>query len=151
MESIKESDTASTTSSAGAFRKRTASTKSLASHRRRATDEPTLQASSDGTQPASTSSSAPLRRNNNVTGGSQASKGVAAVPTRQTPITGSEKWLLANYEPSANITTLSTTIELANLAGDGDYRLLIGTLGITKQNKQSHLRVSLTYLLQCLI
>ncbi|OTF73335.1 Bardet-Biedl syndrome 1 protein-like protein, partial [Euroglyphus maynei] len=46
--------------------------------------------------------------------------------------TKTEKWLLANHDDQAHISTISANITLADLHHDGDYRLLIGDLGLAQ-------------------
>ncbi|XP_066893730.1 Bardet-Biedl syndrome 1 protein isoform X5 [Kogia breviceps] len=41
----------------------------------------------------------------------------------------SSKWLDAHYDPMANIHTFSACLELADLHGDGEYKLVVGDLG----------------------
>ncbi|XP_039100860.1 Bardet-Biedl syndrome 1 protein isoform X2 [Hyaena hyaena] len=41
----------------------------------------------------------------------------------------SSKWLDAHYDPMANIHTFSTCLALADLHGDGEYKLVVGDLG----------------------
>nr|XP_006129762.1 Bardet-Biedl syndrome 1 protein isoform X1 [Pelodiscus sinensis] len=40
------------------------------------------------------------------------------------------KWLDAHYDPMANLYTFSSCIALADLHGDGDYKLVVGDLGM---------------------
>ncbi|XP_054167725.1 Bardet-Biedl syndrome 1 protein homolog [Oppia nitens] len=46
----------------------------------------------------------------------------------------SNKWLLANSDPSANLYTIPGCIALADMMGDGDYKLLIADLGFSGLN-----------------
>ncbi|XP_060108289.1 Bardet-Biedl syndrome 1 protein [Heteronotia binoei] len=39
------------------------------------------------------------------------------------------KWLDAHYDPVANLYTFSSCVDLADLHGDGDYKLVVGDLG----------------------
>ncbi|KAK2100100.1 Bardet-Biedl syndrome 1 protein [Saguinus oedipus] len=39
------------------------------------------------------------------------------------------KWLDAHYDPMANIHTFSACLALADLHGDGEYKLVVGDLG----------------------
>ncbi|XP_049569810.1 Bardet-Biedl syndrome 1 protein isoform X10 [Orcinus orca] len=41
----------------------------------------------------------------------------------------SSKWLDAHYDPMANIHTFSACLQLADLHGDGEYKLVVGDLG----------------------
>ncbi|XP_069924112.1 BBSome complex member BBS1 isoform X1 [Oryctolagus cuniculus] len=41
----------------------------------------------------------------------------------------SSKWLDAHYDPTANIHTFSACLALADLHGDGEYKLVVGDLG----------------------
>ncbi|XP_042295792.1 Bardet-Biedl syndrome 1 protein isoform X2 [Sceloporus undulatus] len=41
------------------------------------------------------------------------------------------KWLDAHYDPVANLYTFSSCVTLADLYGDGDYKLVVGDLGLT--------------------
>ncbi|XP_036909195.1 Bardet-Biedl syndrome 1 protein isoform X1 [Sturnira hondurensis] len=51
----------------------------------------------------------------------------------------SSKWLDAHYDPMANIHTFSSCLALADLHGDGEYKLVVGDLGPGRQ--QSSLKV----------
>ncbi|KAF6104506.1 hypothetical protein HJG60_011418 [Phyllostomus discolor] len=51
----------------------------------------------------------------------------------------SSKWLDAHYDPMANIHTFSSCLALADLHGDGEYKLVVGDLGPSGQ--QSCLKV----------
>lgn len=51
----------------------------------------------------------------------------------------SSKWLDAHYDPMANIHTFSSCLALADLNGDGEYKLVVGDLGPGGQ--QSRLKV----------
>nr|KAF6436977.1 hypothetical protein HJG59_001398 [Molossus molossus] len=51
----------------------------------------------------------------------------------------SSKWLDAHYDPMANIHTFSACLALADLHGDGEYKLVVGDLGPGGQ--QSRLKV----------
>ncbi|XP_045711309.1 Bardet-Biedl syndrome 1 protein isoform X1 [Phyllostomus hastatus] len=51
----------------------------------------------------------------------------------------SSKWLDAHYDPMANIHTFSSCLALADLHGDGEYKLVVGDLGPGGQ--QSRLKV----------
>ncbi|XP_004852355.1 Bardet-Biedl syndrome 1 protein isoform X1 [Heterocephalus glaber] len=44
------------------------------------------------------------------------------------------KWLDAHYDPMANIHTFSSCLALADLHGDGEYKLVVGDLGPGGQN-----------------
>ena len=46
-----------------------------------------------------------------------------------------EKWLLANCDYNANIYAISSGVTLADLYQDGDYRLLIGDIGVNRVPK----------------
>ncbi|CAL8261764.1 unnamed protein product [Arctogadus glacialis] len=46
----------------------------------------------------------------------------------------SSKWLDAHYDPVANLYTFSSCIDLADLNGDGENRLVIGDLGTGSSN-----------------
>uniref|UniRef100_A0A8D2LIH9 Bardet-Biedl syndrome 1 N-terminal domain-containing protein n=1 Tax=Varanus komodoensis TaxID=61221 RepID=A0A8D2LIH9_VARKO len=41
------------------------------------------------------------------------------------------KWLDAHYDPVASLYTFSSCVALADLHGDGDYKLVVGNLGPT--------------------
>ncbi|XP_063173081.1 Bardet-Biedl syndrome 1 protein [Candoia aspera] len=43
----------------------------------------------------------------------------------------SSKWLDAHYDPVANLHTFSSCVTLADLYGDGDYKLVVGNFGLT--------------------
>ncbi|ELK13297.1 Bardet-Biedl syndrome 1 protein [Pteropus alecto] len=49
------------------------------------------------------------------------------------------KWLDAHYDPMANIHTFSSCLALADLHGDGEYKLVVGDLG--QGGQQPHLKV----------
>ncbi|KAM6159649.1 BBSome complex member BBS1 [Erethizon dorsatum] len=49
------------------------------------------------------------------------------------------KWLDAHYDPMANIHTFSSCLALADLHGDGEYKLVVGDLGPGGRNP--HLKV----------
>ncbi|XP_014648530.1 PREDICTED: Bardet-Biedl syndrome 1 protein isoform X2 [Ceratotherium simum simum] len=51
----------------------------------------------------------------------------------------SSKWLDAHYDPVANIHTFSACLALADLHGDGEYKLVVGDLG--PGGRQPHLKV----------
>ncbi|KAM8816045.1 BBSome complex member BBS1 [Rhynchonycteris naso] len=51
----------------------------------------------------------------------------------------SSKWLDAHYDPVANIHTFSACMALADLHGDGEYKLVVGDLG--PGGRQSRLKV----------
>ncbi|XP_048952823.1 Bardet-Biedl syndrome 1 protein isoform X1 [Canis lupus dingo] len=46
----------------------------------------------------------------------------------------SSKWLDAHYDPMANIHTFSSCLALADLHGDGEYKLVVGDLGPSGQH-----------------
>nr|XP_027200540.1 Bardet-Biedl syndrome 1 protein homolog [Dermatophagoides pteronyssinus] len=52
-----------------------------------------------------------------------------------------EKWLLANHDDQAHISTVSANMTLADLHHDGDYRLLIGDLGLFQTKTSAKLKV----------
>ncbi|XP_007431861.1 Bardet-Biedl syndrome 1 protein [Python bivittatus] len=54
------------------------------------------------------------------------SSGSAGDGTRAT-----SKWLDAHYDPVANLHTFSSCVTLADLHGDGDYKLVVGNFGST--------------------
>ncbi|XP_044536090.1 Bardet-Biedl syndrome 1 protein isoform X4 [Gracilinanus agilis] len=51
----------------------------------------------------------------------------------------SSKWLDAHYDPMANIHTFSACLALADLHGDGEYKLVVGDLG--PNGRQPRLKV----------
>ncbi|XP_004618503.2 Bardet-Biedl syndrome 1 protein isoform X1 [Sorex araneus] len=51
----------------------------------------------------------------------------------------SSKWLDAHYDPKANIHTFSSCLALADLHGDGEYKLVVGDLG--PRGRQPSLKV----------
>ena len=52
-----------------------------------------------------------------------------------------DKWLLANQDDQAHISTISANMTLADLHHDGDYRLLIGDLGLFGTKALAKLKV----------